>query len=190
MKSVLVLLFLVQTAFADSTPDQEAIRQVHRNLQEAINSVDVEKTVALMDDRLVFINIPGDVAYGRAGIRKYFDYMLLAKNHLLRSAQFNSEITGDPVVTQDGRFAVVHGVSMDHYVFAGGGKLSIPVTWSASMTKESGEWRIISFQAAANVFQNPLINKIYTGFGVVAAILLVLASVIFYRLGRRRSGKA
>jgi hypothetical protein len=185
---ILNLFFCFQNVFAeyDIIQDRNDLLAVHRELSNAVNTVNVEKAISLIDNRVVFVNIPGTVTIGHEGIRRYFDIMLLAKNAYLRSASFDFEVDGEPVII-DQKFAIAHGHSVNHYQFAAGGTLDLPVNWSASMIKNDGKWKVVSLHVAGNVFNNPLMAKAYWIMIILGIISLIIVAFVFYRLGLKKA---
>lgn len=168
--------------------DIKEIQAAFKELNSAVNNVNVEKALEYIDDRLVFVNIPGTVTRGQAGIRKYFDIMLLAKDAYLKQASFDFVIDGEPTII-DGKIAFANGHSVNHYLFSTGNKMDLPVDWTGAMIKENGHWKVISLHVAGNVFKNPLLDKIYFIIALVGILILIFFSTIFYFIGRKIGSK-
>jgi ketosteroid isomerase-like protein len=189
MKNLLILCSLFLSLFAFGSENQNAgeLNEIYKSfneLNEAVNTVNIEKALLHIDERIIFVNIPGTVTIGHGGIRRYFDIMLLAKDAYLKSAQFEFKIDGEPLII-DNKIAFAHGHSINHYTFSTGNKMDMPVDWTGSMVKVNNQWKVISLHVAGNVFKNPLLDKVYWIMGICFSLILIIFSTVFYFLGRK-----
>ncbi len=176
-----VAFIVVSPASAD---DESEIISLRDSVVDAVNNVDVEKTLALLDDDFVLINIPGDVTTGKNGIRAYFDMMVLAKDAYLKDARFEMRLDGKPLI-RDGRFAFMQGHAINHYHFSAGGTLDLPTFWSATLVKGETGWKLSSLHISANVFKNPLLEKLYWIFLVVLVVAMGVAGAVGYIFAKK-----
>jgi ketosteroid isomerase-like protein len=174
------------TAVAD---DKSEIISLQDSLETALNNFDVDKTLALLDDDFVLINIPGTVTTGMDGIRAYFEMMVLGNDAYLKGARFEMHIEGEPLI-RDGRFAFIHGSAINYYQFSVGGTLDLPTFWSATLVKDEGGWKISSLHISGNVFNNPLLDELYWIVLVVLISAVSITGTGAYMLARkyRKSG--
>jgi len=189
MKKIFLIFGLLISlySFGNETDKDRELKEIYKSfntLSEAVNQVNVNQALNQIDNRIVFVNIPGTVTYGLEGIKKYFDIMLLAKDAYLKSAQFDFKIVGEPLII-DNRIALANGHSINRYTFSTGNKMDMPVDWTGAMIKENGKWKVISLHVAGNVFKNPLLDKMYWIFGIVLVLSITIFSGIFFWLGRK-----
>jgi hypothetical protein len=63
--------------------------------------------------------------------------------------------------------------------------------WTGTLVKKDGKWKVASFHASANAFDNPILwialKKVGMWVGIGAA---VLGLVIGFLIGRRRAARA
>src|SRR6266851_10052103 len=120
-------------------------------------------------------------------LRAYFNRMMKDPGHIVESLHVNPTV--DRLTDlYGGTSGVAYGSSVDHYKMTNGQEFDVNARWSATMVKENGAWQIASFQSAANIFDNPLLNKakrvIYWGAGGAGLIGLVLGLLIGRRWGK------
>jgi uncharacterized protein (TIGR02246 family) len=164
--------------------DESEIIALQDSLENALNDFDVDKTLALLDDDFVLINIPGTVTTGMDGIRAYFEMMVLGNDAYLKGARFEMHIEGEPLI-RDGRFAFIHGGATNYYQFSVGGTLDLPTFWSATLVKGQGGWKISSLHISGNVFSNPLLDELYWVFLMILTVAMAVAGVGGYWFAKK-----
>lgn len=192
-KLLFVLLFLclplcAQAPVASSADDEashKALRELRDAMVNALNKGDVDALIPHLHKNIVFTAMNGEVCRGHDALRAYFNRMMKDQGHIVESLHVN------PTVDQltdlyGGTSGVAYGSSVDHYKLTDGHEFDIHARWTATLVKENGSWQIAAYQSAANVFDNPLLEKakssLYYGAGGAGLIGLVLGLLI----GRRR----
>ncbi len=182
----LVIAQAPQAARADDEATHQALREMRDTVVNALNKGDVEAVIPYLHKNIVFTAMNGEVCRGHDAVRAYFKRMMKDPGHVVESVQVNPAV--DRLADLYGSTGVAYGSSVDHYKLTNGQEFEINARWSATMVKENGNWQIASFQSAANIFDNPLLNKVksslYWGAGGAGLIGLVLGLFIGRRWGR------
>lgn len=192
---IVVLFFLCftvcaqapQTATADDEASHKALRDLRDTMVNALNKGDMEALLPHLHPNIVFTAMSGEVCRGHDAVRAYFNRMMKGPGHVVESIHVNP--TADRLTDlYGGTTGVAYGSSVDHYKLTSGQEFEVNARWSATMVKENGNWQIASFQSAANVFDNPLLNKakstLYWGGGGAGLIGLFLGLLIGRRWGK------
>ncbi len=175
-----------QTAPADDEASHKALREMRDTVVNALNRGDMEAVIPYLHKNIVFTAMNGEVCRGQDAVRAYFNRMMKENGHIVEGLHVNPVV--DHLTDLYGSTGVAYGSSVDHYKLTNGQEFEIKARWSATMVKENGNWQIAGFQSAANVFDNPLLNKakssLYWGAGGAGLIGLVLGLLIGRRWGR------
>jgi len=174
-------------ATANDEASHQALREMRDAMVNALNKGDVDAMISHLHKNIVFTAMNGEVCRGPDELRAYFNRMMKDPGHIVESLHVNPTV--DRLTDlYGGTSGVAYGSSVDHYKMTNGQEFDVNARWSATMVKENGAWQIASFQSAANIFDNPLLNKakrvIYWGAGGAGLIGLVLGLLIGRRWGK------
>jgi ketosteroid isomerase-like protein len=180
------LLFAQETEA--SKADHEALRSMLTDGVKAINDHQIEDIVKFFhpDINVIFPNM--EVADGVDAVRDYYSKMLGKSTSILKD--ISTEASADVLSEIYGNTAVVYGSMFTHYTFAGGMKLEIPTKWTITLLKENGNWKVISMQFTANLFNNPLLSKASSSaiyFGIGGLLLGLIFGFLIFRFLRKKS---
>jgi ketosteroid isomerase-like protein len=164
-----------------------ALRAMRDAVVAAVNKGDMEALIPHLHKNIVFTAMSGEVCRGHDALRTYFNRMMKDPGHIVASLSINPTV--DRLTDLYGDTGVAYGSSVDRYKLTDGQEFDVNARWSVTMVKENGEWQIASFQSAANVFDNPLLNKAKSALYWVAAGA-GLAGVVLGALIGRRSRKS
>jgi uncharacterized protein (TIGR02246 family) len=193
MKRLWFLLLLPLVALDAQTPADEpthqALRQLKTTMEKALNERDLNAIVANVAPNVVFTTMNGDVCVGAEAIRQYFHKMLTAPGHIVQDVTVKFEV--DALTTlYGGDTGIAYGSSADHYELTNGETFDIKGRWTCTMVREGDRWVIASFHYSANIFDNPLLNRVkrlIVQAGVAAGIIgVVLGASLGWLIGRRR----
>lgn len=171
-------------------PAHEELRELRRNLVEALNSNDIERVLSLCHENIVMTAQNAEVARGRDGIRAYNAKMTEGPNRRVDS--FSTDPTVDELsILHEDDTAIAFGSSKDHYVLTRGPDFVVDSRWTAVVVKEDNQWLIACLHVSANMFDNPLLNvalrSVYWGTAIAGGIgLLIGAGGTFFVMRRRR----
>jgi ketosteroid isomerase-like protein len=170
-------------------PAHADLRALRAELVKAINGNHLDDLLALLDDDVVVTFMNAEVGRKPAGVRAYYDKMMNGPNKIVES------ITIDPTVDElthlYGDTGVAFGSSKDHFKLTDGRDFVAETRWTGTLVKKDGKWKVASFHASANAFDNPILwialKKVGMWVGIGAA---VLGLVIGFLIGRRRAVRA
>lgn len=166
-----------------------ALRQLKTTMETALNKRDLDTIVANVHPSVVFTTMNGDVCRGPQQIRAYFDKMLTAPGHIVKDVKVSFEV--DELTTlYGGDTGVAYGSSKDHYELTNGKTFDINGRWTCTMVKNGDRWVISAFHYSADVFRNPIVDRLKAAIwqvGIGALILGLIIGIVMGRLIRRRA---
>lgn len=158
-------------------PSHQELRKLKATMEKALNERDLDTLVANVDPNVVFSTMNGDVCRGPEEIRAYFHKMLTAPGHIVKNVTVSFEV--DQLTTlYGGDTGVAYGGSKDHYELTNGDTFDIKGRWTCTMVRNGDRWVIAAFHYSANVFDNPILDRLKQvtwmigGAGIVAGLLL------------------
>ena len=182
--SILCLSVSAQSPQSASGGDEtvhQALRAMRDAVIGALNNRDMESLMPHLSRNIVFTAMNGEVCHGQDALRAYFNRMMKDPGHIVESLSINPTVDSLTDL-YGGTSGVAYGSSVDRYKLTDGQEFEVHARWTATMELENGQWRIAGFQSAANIFDNPLLNKakgaIYWGAGGAGLIGLVLGAII------------
>ncbi len=171
-------------------PAHDELRQVKRELVEAINAGDIDKTLTYCTEEVVMTAQNAEVSLGREGIRAYFDKMMKGPDRRVES--FSTDPTVDALAQlYDGNTAVAQGSSKDHYTLVDGMDFTVNSRWSATLVRQADGWKIANLHVSCNIFDNPILNMtkqwlVWTGI-IAGVVGLVLGALLTWLLRRPKA---
>ena len=185
----LVLLAAPLHAQLQDEATHNALRQLKTTMETALNKRDLDTIVANVHPSVVFTTMNGDVCRGPQQIRAYFDKMLTAPGHIVKDVKVSFEV--DELTTlYGGDTGVAYGSSKDHYELTSGKTFDINGRWTCTMVKNGDRWVISAFHYSADVFRNPIVDRLKAAIwqvGIGALILGLIIGIVMGRLIRRRA---
>jgi hypothetical protein len=191
----LVLFFLclpicAQAPAAATAADEashQALREMRDAMVNALNKGDIDALISHVHKNVVFTAMNGEVCRGQDELRSYFNRMMKEPGHIVESLHVNPTV--DHLTDlYAGTSGVSYGSSEDHYKLTNGQEFDVKARWSATVVSDNGAWKIASFQSAANIFDNPMLNKaksaLYLGAAGAGFIGLILGLLIGKRWGK------
>jgi len=174
-------------ATAEDEASHQALREMRDVMVNALNKGDIEALIPHLNKNIVFTAMNGEVCRGHDALRAYFNRMMKDPGHIVESLHINPTV--DHLTDlYGGATGVAYGSSVDRYKLTNGQAFEVNARWSATLVRENGNWQIASFQSAANIFDNPLLNKakstLFWGAGGAGLIGLALGLLIGRRWGK------
>jgi uncharacterized protein (TIGR02246 family) len=191
LRVLLLSLLVAPSLFAAPAEDpvHNALRALKATMTRALNERDIDTIVANVDKDVVFTTMNGDVCRGPGQIRAYFNKMLKDPGHVVKDVKVSFE--ADALTTlYGGDTGVASGFSNDRYHLVDGETFDIHGRWSCTLVKQGDRWVIASFHYSANVFDNPVLNRLKTmailagGVGLLVGLIVGVAGM---RIAGRRS---
>ena len=179
----------------EEDPAHADLRTLRTQMQDAMNSNNIEALLTGVTEDVVFSTMNGDVVRGKDAIRDYFAKMMDGPNPVVKTVHTNFE-ADDLTILYGGSLGepedtgVAFGHSTDKYVLANGTEFVVEPRWTATMFREPDGWKVASFHYSVSMFDNPLLAKLKTSMsmvgGVTLAIGLMLGFLFGFVLGRRK----
>jgi ketosteroid isomerase-like protein len=205
MKALLAVLatfvFITSTGSAQTNPTTSAvtapdptaaINQLRTELVDAFNKGDVDRMLLHLDDEIIVTWQNGEVSRGPQGVRAYYEKMMKGPTPIVR------KIIADPKVDERhifGDWAVSCGNMHDTFDLNDGTSFTFDSRFSATVAKRGSAWKVVSFHASVNAFDNPILRIAARKGGVWGVIVgsvvgLFVGVGIALVLARRRRGAA
>jgi ketosteroid isomerase-like protein len=170
-------------------PAHEELRGLKKELTQAVNSNNLEALLALLDDDVVVTWENAEVSRGPQQVRAYYDRMMKGDQRIVES------VTIDPTVDElthlYGDTGVAFGSSTDHFKLRDGRDFVFDTRWTATAVKKNGKWKVASFHASTNTFDNPVlwiaVKRVGLWTGVIAGVLGLVVGFITSRWLRKRT---
>ncbi len=200
MKTIVALSF-AWTAFAASllaeeatpSPDDQAHQEllaVRKGLIDAYNRQDIEGVLSFCTKDVIVTWQNGEVSEGREGVRAYYQKMMEGDHRIVESLTADPTVDGVAVIYNDDT-AISRGVMNDRYRLRDGSQFALNSRWSAALVKSDGQWRIASFHASTNTFDNAVLRlaakQSMLWAGGAGLLLGAVAGVVGGRMLRKRT---
>jgi uncharacterized protein (TIGR02246 family) len=198
---MLVLMALAAGTFAPARaqegkpppedPAHEQLRALRRAMVTAINANDTDALLTHLDKDIVVTWMDGRVSRGPQGVRDYIDQMTKGASRKVNSYQTEAEV--DDLTHLYGDTGVAFGHSRDQFVLTDGRDFAVNTRWTATLVKKDGPWKLASFHASTDMFDNPVLHiavrraATWAG-GLAGAAGLAVGFVVARLLRRRRAG--
>lgn len=187
---LLSCLFPEARGQSDDAAIHDALRKVKAELEQAMNTRDVEGILAHAHPQVVFTTMNGDVARGRDGVRKYFVDMMTGPGHLVDKIEAHFE-ADDLSILHGGDAAVSWGTSSGHYTLTDGSAFDVDARWSATLVRTDDQWLVASFHYSTDMWDNPVLTATRQWLTMAAVGGALAAGLVGaglgWAVGRRRS---
>ena len=171
--------------------DDVAMKRIDRlrlDLIDSFNKGDVDRLLSHVDANAVVTWQNGEVCHGPEAVRAYYNKMMKSDHPIV------AKLSTDPVVEDRhiyGDWAVSAGNLHDAYELTDGSTFKFDSHFTATIAKRGDDWKIVSFHASVNAFENPILamvaKKTATWVGLGAGIAgLVVGFAVSKLLSRRK----
>lgn len=171
-------------------PAHEELRDLRKQLVEAVNKNDIDALLKLLDENVVVTWLDGRVSRGHKEVRAYIEEMLQGPNRKVERYESHPEVAELTHLYADGKVGVAYGSSTEKFVLTGGHELVVPTRWSATLVKKDGKWLIANFHGSTSMFDNPIlgatVQRTAMWVGIIAGVGGLIVGLILGRLIRRR----
>jgi ketosteroid isomerase-like protein len=163
-----------------------AIGQMRTELIDSFNKGDVERLLSHVDPDVIATWQNGEVCHGTDAVRVYYNKMMKSDHPVVAKLSINPEVTGRQL---NGNWAVSWGNLHDEYVLTDGSEFKFNSNFTATIARRGDEWKIVSFHASVNAFDNPILGMavkktaawVGAGAGVGGVLIGVLATLVLRR---------
>lgn len=168
--------------------DHEALRTLRNKVLTAINNRDIKQLMSCFAPEFVFISVNQVPLTSAKQIENFFKKNFNSSDSKLVSMKCRPE-ADIPTRFIGKNTGYCYGTNEDTYTLKDGGKVTIKSRWTALVTKDNGEWKLVMAQAGVNFLDNPVLDHVAnTGYklmiyGFVAGLLIsLLIMLIIYKL--------
>jgi ketosteroid isomerase-like protein len=201
MRSIVCLAAMFLLLAVDTNPtlaqgdtqaaDHAALRKLKDDVVSAINARKLENVDALLHKPFISTVITQDSFDDAAKLKAWFESLFsrpvlpLTRVHMDASADELAQI-------YTGTFAVARGSTKERYELADGRGFDIAGRWTATVMKDSGQWKVLAIHTGTNFLDNPVISAIERNalnFAAGGAAVGVLVGFLLGFFVRRRRGQ-
>jgi len=172
-------------------PVHGELRAFREQVVKAVNAQDLDQLLTYLTDDVLVTWQNAEISRGPGEVREYFNRMLHGERPIVQSVSLNP--IPDQLTKIIGESGMAHGTSNDRFVLTDGRDFTIHSVWSATVVKQDGAWKIASFHASADIFDNPImwiaVRQTAT-WSAIAGVLggLGMGLLIAWLLRRRSRG--
>ncbi len=156
--------------------DYVVLRNMLSAVESAINEKRIDDLAPYLDENINVVFQNGEVADGLDAVKAFYAKIFNGDKAVLKDLQTKAGISKHAEIY--GNTAVAYGTTTDEYTFIGGMKMSMYSVWTTTLIKKNNDWKVVSLQFTANVFDNPLLASAqksakYFGLGGIALGLIL-----------------
>jgi ketosteroid isomerase-like protein len=164
------------------------LRAVKDRLVQAINTKNSAALMADLTPDAAFTAINNDTVVGIDKVKAYYDKMLTGSSRFLNDFSMTAEADDLSRLYANNTVAVATGradAMLD--LRAGSGmKYTLPLRWTATLSRSNGPWKLAAVHFSADLSDNPYLTALSTFWKWVAAGTGLAGLAIGYFVGRRR----
>jgi ketosteroid isomerase-like protein len=164
------------------------LRAVKDRLVQAINTKNVAALMADVTPDIAFTAINNDTVVGIDKVKAYYDKMLSGSSRFLNDFSMSAEADDLARLYANNTMAVSTGRADLMLDLRGGSamKYTLPVRWTATLSRTNGPWKLAAIHFSADLSDNPYLTALSTFWKWVAAGTGLAGLAIGYFVGRRR----
>src|SRR5688572_15831735 len=130
--------------------EHQELRAMRDAFVAAYNRMDVDGMLAHLDENVAFTAMNGEVCHGHAGVRNYYERMMLGPQAIVKTASVLAVEADQLTTLYSDVFGVATGWAEATFSLRGGMKFKARLRWTNTMTKHTGVWKIASFHTSTN----------------------------------------
>lgn len=173
----------------DRKADHEALRALRGKLAAAFEKQDVPAMRACFAKDFVFTTVTQSALTSEDQVQQFLNKMFRGEGAVVTAMK--SEAQAD-ILTRflSDNVGVCYGTARDTYTLKSGEVVPMDLRWSATVVKESGEWKVAVAHVGTDFMDNPVLARTMKA-GRTLAIVAVVAGLIIggavgWIIGRRR----
>jgi ketosteroid isomerase-like protein len=181
LAGTILMFFAMPNAPAQTLPavtEPDGLRAIHLlrgELVDSFNKGDVERLMSHLDPDVVITWQNAEVCRGPQAVKAYYGRMMSGPNRIV------SELSANPVVDDRhvyGDWAVSWGNLNDNYVLNDGSTFRFDSRFTATIARRGEVWKVTSFHASINAFDNPILKVVGKKVGTWVGIGCGLGGII------------
>jgi ketosteroid isomerase-like protein len=182
----LLLAVFATVAQAQDEAVHDEIRAMRDRAIAAFEARDVEALFAELDDRVIFTAMNNETVTGKEALIAYYAKMMDGSAGLVSDLQVAFETDALATLLAGNQAAVASGSVVAAFKMRAGLEFSVPLRWTATLSRDSGAWKIVALHFSANIFDNPIDSALRSYLWLMLAAALAVGLVAGLVLRRRR----
>jgi len=164
------------------------LRAVKNRLVQAVNAKNSAALMAEVTPDIAFTAINNDTVVGIDKLKAYYDRMLTGSSRFLNDFSISAEADDLSRLYANNTMAVATGRADAMLDLRGGSgmKYTLPLRWTATLSRSNGPWKLAAIHFSADLSDNPYLTALSTFWKWVTAGTGLVALAIGYFVGRRR----
>jgi len=184
-----------QSAAAPADPAQLAaihneLRAVKDRLMLAVNTKNSAGLLADVTPDIAFTAINNDTVIGIDNLKAYYDKMLSGSSAFLNDFSISAVPDELSRLYANNTMAVATGRADAMLDLRGGSgmKYTLPLRWTATLSRSNGPWKLAAIHFSADLSDNPYLTALSSFWKWAAAGIGLAGLAIGYFVGRRWGG--
>lgn len=182
----LTLVIFGSGAQAQDDAVHDEIRAMRDRAIAAFEARDVEALFAELDDRILFTAMNNETVAGKEALTAYYARMMEGSSGLVADLQVEFQTDALATLLAGNQAAVATGSVVAAFKMRAGLEFSAPLRWTATLSRDSGAWKIVALHFSANIFDSPIDSAVRSYLWLMLAAALLVGLVIGLVLRRRR----
>jgi ketosteroid isomerase-like protein len=180
---------------AGKPADQAQLAAIHTELRavkdrmvQAVNTKNIAALMADVTPDVAFTAINNDTVIGIDKVKAYYDKMLTGSSRFLNDFSMSAEPDDLSRLYANNTIAVATGSANVMLDLRGGSgmKYTLPLRWTATLSRSNGPWKLAAIHFSADLSDNPYLTAMSTFWKWAAAGIGLAGLAIGYFVGRRR----
>ena len=174
-----------QTSVDLSADDQKQIEALREGIVKAFNAHDVDGMMRYVQPDVIVVWQNAEVNNGQQAVRDFYNRMIV--QGVVKSVSFNPTVESRECHEN---ICISYGNLQDEFTLKDGTVLPLHSHFSTALIKTGGTWKLASFHASTNVFDNPVVHQTARKTGIYAGVGGLLLGFILGLILVRRPRKA
>lgn len=189
LRMLMCAVFLVfgSAALAQDEAVHDEIRAMRDRAIAAFEARDVEALFAELDDRVLFTAMNNETVAGKEAMTTYYARMMDGAESLVTGLQVAFETDALATLVAGNQAAVATGTVVAAFKMRAGQEFTVPLRWTAALSRDSGGWKIVALHFSANIFDNPIDAALRKYLWLMLAAAVVVGLAVGLLLRRRRA---
>src|SRR5215467_4309067 len=162
-----------QTSTGLSPDDQKQIDELRQGVVKAFNARDVDGMLRYTLPNVTVVWQNAEVNDGQQAVRDFYNRMIV--QGVVKKVTFNPTVESRKCQEN---ICISYGNLQDEFTLNDGTVLPLHSRFSAALIKTGGTWRLASFHASTNVFDNQVVHQAARKTGIYAGAGGVLLGLI------------
>ncbi|MGB8814400.1 MAG: nuclear transport factor 2 family protein [Paracoccaceae bacterium] len=182
----LILSLTAPPAAAQDEAIHDEIRAMRDRAIAAFTARDQTALLAELADAVSFTAMNNEVVQGKPAITAYYAKMMDGASGLITDISVDFQTDALATLYAGNAAAVATGTADAAFKMRAGLEFQLPLRWSATLSHDTGAWKIASMHFSANIFDNPLDSGLRQYLWLMLAAAGLVGLVLGMLIARRR----